>query len=62
MVHRIAHTQVRNVGSIGGNLMLANKHSFPSDLMIALMGLGGSVIVGYVFFVGFMYFVFSEND
>lgn len=45
MVHRVAHTQVRNVGSIAGNLMLANKHSFPSDLMIALMGLGGSVVV-----------------
>ncbi len=25
--------------------MLANKHSFPSDLCISLMGLNGSVIV-----------------
>lgn len=45
MVGRVAHVHVRNAGSIGGNLMLANKYSFPSDLCIALMGIGASAWV-----------------
>lgn len=39
-------SQIRNAGSIGGNLMLANKHSFPSDLCIALMGIAASLVIG----------------
>jgi len=43
VLERIASHQVRNAGSIGGNLMLSNKNSFPSDLAIALMGLNATV-------------------
>eukprot|EP01125_Pyxidicula_operculata_P021742 TRINITY_DN8602_c0_g1_i1.p1 TRINITY_DN8602_c0_g1~~TRINITY_DN8602_c0_g1_i1.p1 ORF type:complete len:1453 (+),score=397.51 TRINITY_DN8602_c0_g1_i1:448-4359(+) len=45
-VNRVASTQIRNAGSIAGNIMLANKHSFPSDIVIALMGLGAKIFVG----------------
>eukprot|EP01127_Copromyxa_protea_P020548 TRINITY_DN6897_c0_g1_i1.p1 TRINITY_DN6897_c0_g1~~TRINITY_DN6897_c0_g1_i1.p1 ORF type:complete len:1483 (-),score=356.31 TRINITY_DN6897_c0_g1_i1:3-4016(-) len=46
MVGRIAGTQIRNAASIAGNLTLANKHSFPSDLCISLIALGGTVTLG----------------
>lgn len=39
---RLATTEVRNVGSIGGNLFLAKK-GFPSDLFIVLATLGATV-------------------
>jgi len=45
MTGRIASNPIRNAGSVAGNLMLANKYIFPSDLAISLMGLGATVTV-----------------
>jgi len=45
-VKRIAGTQIRNAGSVGGNLMMVHKHYFTSDLYVALMGLGATLSVG----------------
>ena len=42
---RLATTEVRNVGSIGGNLYLARKCDFPSDLHVVLATLGATVVV-----------------
>eukprot|EP00013_Stygamoeba_regulata_P027262 CAMPEP_0177664620 /NCGR_PEP_ID=MMETSP0447-20121125/20598_1 /TAXON_ID=0 /ORGANISM="Stygamoeba regulata, Strain BSH-02190019" /LENGTH=1404 /DNA_ID=CAMNT_0019170619 /DNA_START=82 /DNA_END=4296 /DNA_ORIENTATION=- len=44
-LHRIANTQVRNAGSIGGNIRLAHDYPFPSDLFTVLMGAGASITV-----------------
>lgn len=40
---RLATTEVRNVGSIGGNFYIARECEFPSDLLIVLITLGATV-------------------
>lgn len=42
---RLATTEIRNVGSIAGNLFLARNHGFPSDLFIVLAALGAKVTI-----------------
>ena len=42
---RLATTEIRNVGSIAGNLFLVKKKQFPSDLFIVLATLGAKVTV-----------------
>ena len=40
---RLATTEIRNVGSIGGNFYLAKECQFPSDLVLVLTTLGAAV-------------------
>ena len=42
---RLATTEIRNVGSIAGNLYLARRCDFPSDLHIVLTTLGATVVI-----------------
>ena len=43
-LHRVANTQVRAVGTVGGNLMLAHAYGrFPSDVALLLSVLGATV-------------------
>ncbi|CAH4031683.1 unnamed protein product [Pieris brassicae] len=43
---KVAHIPVRNVSSIGGNLMLKHRDmQFPSDIFLLLEGIGGSVTI-----------------
>ena len=42
---RLATTEVRNAGSVGGNLYLAKMWGFPSDLMCLLMTLDALVVI-----------------
>ncbi len=42
---RLATTEIRNAGSVGGNLYLAKKWGFPSDLVCVLMTLNATVLV-----------------
>eukprot|EP01006_Ploeotia_vitrea_P056302 TRINITY_DN68086_c1_g4_i1.p1 TRINITY_DN68086_c1_g4~~TRINITY_DN68086_c1_g4_i1.p1 ORF type:complete len:1312 (-),score=225.69 TRINITY_DN68086_c1_g4_i1:150-4085(-) len=48
-LERVAHTMVRNIGTMGGNMMLCHKHSstpensFPSDVTTVLYGIGATV-------------------
>ena len=42
---RLATTEVRNVGSIGGNFYIARECEFPSDLLLVLVTLGATVKV-----------------
>jgi len=43
-LRRIASNQIRNVGSIAGNLMITQKHDdFPSDFMLVCMTLGATL-------------------
>mmetsp|Transcript_18171 Transcript_18171/g.43734 ORF Transcript_18171/g.43734 Transcript_18171/m.43734 type:complete len:1270 (-) Transcript_18171:138-3947(-) len=44
-LQRIAGSQVRNVGSLAGNVMLAKKRGFESDLSTVLLGLGAKVSI-----------------
>ena len=49
-LNRVAGTSIRNRASVGGNLMLVQQHQsptdfFPSDIFIALLGLGASISV-----------------
>ncbi|XP_022112869.2 indole-3-acetaldehyde oxidase [Pieris rapae] len=42
----VAHVPVRNVGTIGGNLSLKNKHhDFPSDIFLLFETVGGCVTI-----------------
>ena len=42
----MANTNVRNVGSIGGNLMLKHKHNdFPSDIFTLLTAVGAQITI-----------------
>jgi len=45
-LYRVASSQIRNAGSIGGNLMMAHNFYFTSDIYVAMMGLGATVKVG----------------
>eukprot|EP01099_Mayorella_cantabrigiensis_P001206 TRINITY_DN1507_c0_g1_i3.p1 TRINITY_DN1507_c0_g1~~TRINITY_DN1507_c0_g1_i3.p1 ORF type:complete len:1134 (-),score=243.29 TRINITY_DN1507_c0_g1_i3:1283-4684(-) len=45
-LYRVASSQIRNAGSIGGNLMMAHNFFFTSDIYVALMGLGATLKVG----------------
>ena len=45
---RLATTEVRNVGSIGGNIYLARECGFPSDLLLVLATLGATVKIAGV--------------
>jgi xanthine dehydrogenase/oxidase len=43
---QVANTNVRNIGSIGGNLMLKHDHpDFPSDIFLLLETVGASLYV-----------------
>ena len=44
---RLATTEIRNAGSIGGNLYLAKRWGFPSDLVCVLMTLNATVLVKF---------------
>jgi xanthine dehydrogenase/oxidase len=53
----VANLQVRNVGSIGGNVMMTRAHAetpepFPSDVYLVLATLGASLTVASESFVG----------
>ncbi|XP_047028071.1 indole-3-acetaldehyde oxidase-like [Helicoverpa zea] len=42
----VAHVPVRNIGTIGGNLAMKNKHpDFPSDLYLMLLAVGATVTI-----------------
>ncbi len=42
---RLATTEIRNAGCVSGNLYLAKKWGFPSDLICLLMTMNGSVMI-----------------
>ena len=42
--HQVANTHVRNIGSVGGNLMLKHAHNdFPSDVYVLLEAVGATL-------------------
>ena len=42
-IKKVANWQVRNVGSWAGNLVMARKHSFASDVATLMMGAGATL-------------------
>ena len=45
-LHRVANNQVRSVGTLGGNLMLAHAHGlFPSDIALLLSAVGAHLCI-----------------
>ena len=45
-LYRIANWNVRNVGSVAGNLMLAhNNQFFPSDLFLVMLAVGAQFTI-----------------
>ncbi|KAF8690686.1 hypothetical protein HU200_041061 [Digitaria exilis] len=45
---KVASPFVRNTASLGGNIMLAQKYSFPSDIATILLGVGSTVCIQVV--------------
>ena len=45
----VANISVRNLGTLGGNLMLKHAHrEFPSDIFVVLEAIGAMVTIGMV--------------
>ena len=45
-IRKVAHPSVRNIGTIGGNLMLKHAHpDFPSDLFLLVETIGAKLII-----------------
>ncbi|KAK6802672.1 hypothetical protein RDI58_000455 [Solanum bulbocastanum] len=44
-MEKIASPFVRNSASVGGNLVMAQKHGFPSDIATLFLGLGATICV-----------------
>ena len=45
-IRKVAHPSVRNIGTIGGNLMLKHSYQdFPSDLFLLIEAIGAKLMI-----------------